>query len=226
MKEKRKFTINDVLKFFVPKDDSFFPLFEGQAKCLLEGSKLLSDLISKKSDGEREEIFIKIKEVENKGDDYTHKIYEQLNKSFLTPFDREDIHSLASHLDDVLDYVYAVSQRIQWYKSKPKKISEEFKNFITVINTMAHEIENAVISLRNANLNKNKILQSCITLNTLENEADRIFYAYMSQLFENAANEHILEIIKDKDIFETLEKCADAAEDVSDIIKTILIKNV
>jgi len=218
--------INDLLKFFVPQDDSFFPLYEGQAKCILEGAKLLNDLILQKTDEERGIIFNKIRDVESAGDVFTHRIYEQLNKSFLTPFDREDIHALASHLDDVLDYIYAVSQRIQWYKPKPKKISEEFKNFVIVINSMSKEIEIAVTHLRDASKNKEKILQSCITLNTLENEADRIFYAYMSALFENKNDEHILEIIKNKDIFQTLEKTADAAEDVSDIIKTILIKSV
>lgn len=218
--------LNDIVKFFVPKDESFFPLFEKQATCVLEGSKLLNDLIYQKTDEDRQIIFNKIKDIENEGDTYTHNIYEHLNKSFLTPFDREDIHSLASHIDDVLDYIYAVSQRIQWYKPKPKKISEEFKNFVTVINKMATEMQVAIHFLRDASMDKDKILQSCINLNTLENEADRIFYAYMSSLFENKSEEHILEIIKNKDIFQTLEKTADAAEDVSDIIKTILIKNV
>lgn len=218
--------INAGLKFLVPKDESFFPLFESQARCTLAASKLLNDLIYQKTDLEREAIFNKIKELEGEADNYTHKVYEQLNVSFLTPFDREDVHALASHLDDVLDYIYAVSQRIQWYKPKPKKISEEFKNFVTVIGKMAEEVEVAVFHLRDAAKNKELILQSCINLNSLENEADRIFYAYMSQLFENKADENFLEIIKNKDIFQTLEKCADAAEDVSDIIKTILIKNV
>lgn len=218
--------LNDIVKFFVPKDESFFPLFEKQATCVLEGSKLLNDLIYQKTDEDRQIIFNKIKDIENEGDTHTHNIYEHLNKSFLTPFDREDIHSLASHIDDVLDYIYAVSQRIQWYKPKPKKISEEFKNFVTVINKMATEMQVAIHFLRDASMDKDKILQSCINLNTLENEADRIFYAYMSSLFENKSEEHILEIIKNKDIFQTLEKTADAAEDVSDIIKTILIKNV
>jgi len=218
--------INDFVKYLVPKNESFFPLFESQAKCTLEAAILLSELISHKTDEEREIVFNKIKDIESRADVFTHKIYEQIDLSFLTPFDREDIHALASHIDDVIDYIYAVSQRIQWYKPKPKKISEEFKNFVTVINKMAEEIQIAISNLRNASKNKNLILQSCITLNTLENEADRIFYAYMSQLFENKSDEHILEIIKNKDIFQTLEKTADAAEDVSDILKTILIKNV
>jgi len=163
--------------------------------------------------------------VEKEGDDYTHRVYEQLNKSFLTPFDREDIHSLASHLDDVLDYIYAVSKRFQWYKPKPKKVGL-YESFVAVINEAGKEIEIAVMSLNNPSKNREKILESCIKLNTLENKADDIFYEQMSHLFENKADDKFLEIIKNKDIFQTLEKCADAAEDVSDIIKTILIKNV
>jgi len=218
--------INDILKFLVPQDNSFFPLFENQSRCISAAAKLLNELIIKRADEEREEIIRRIKEIEIEGDNYTHQIYNELNKSFLTPFDREDIHTLASALDDVLDYIYAVSQRIQWYKPKPKKISEEFKNFVIVVNKMAGEIEFSILHLRDASKNKEKILQSCINLNSLENEADRIFYAYMSQLFENKSDEHILEIIKNKDIIQTMEKTTDAAEDVSDIVKTILIKNV
>lgn len=234
--------IDKLLKFAVPQDNSFFPLFESEARCILESAKLLNDLIYTKTEEERQLIFNKIRALEDEADGYTHTIYEHLDVSFLTPFDREDIHSLASHLDDVIDRIYAISQRIQWYKPKAKKISEEFKNFVTVINEMAKEIEISVIHLRNAGKNKEKILQSCMNLNTLENEADRIFYAFMTQLFENKSEalsetdsievwmkslkSHMMEVIKNKDIFQTLEKTADAAEDVSDIIKTILIKNV
>ena len=217
--------LNNILKLIAPKENSFFPLFEGEANCTLEAAKLLNDLINKKTDEERNVIFKQIKDLEHQSDSYTHKVYEQLNRTFITPFDREDIHALASHIDDVLDYIYSVSQRIQWYKPKPKKISEEFKNFVIVINKMAEEIQKSVSFLRNMNDNRDKIEESCIIINTLENEADRIFYSYMSQLFENKSDEHLLEIIKNKDIFQTIEKVADAAEDVSDILKTILIKS-
>lgn len=216
---------NDMLKFLVPKDDSFFPLFEGTSKCIVEAAKLLDDLIHVKTDENRMEIYQKIKRVEKEGDDYTHRVYEQLNKSFLTPFDREDIHSLASHLDDVLDHIYAVSKRFQWYKPKPKKVGL-YDGFVAVINDAGKEIEIAVMNLNDPGRNRKKILESCVKLNTLENKADDIFYEQMSQLFENKSEDKFLEIIKNKDIFQTLEKCADAAEDVSDIIKTILIKNI
>lgn len=216
--------LNDIFQFLVPKNPVFFPLHDGQAKCIVQAALLLSELITKRTDEEREEIFLKIKEVENEADGYTHRIYEELGNNFITPFDREDVHTLASYLDDVVDNIYTVAQCIQWYKPKPKKISEELKNFIVVINKMAKEIEIAVTLLPKVSKNREKIFQSCINLNTYENEADRIYYSFMSQLFQNDTDEHILEIIKNKDIIQKLEKCADSAEDVSDIIKTILIK--
>jgi len=229
--------INDLLKFFVPKDESFFPLFEGTAKCILEAAKLLNDIIYQETDQQRSETITKIKKLEHEGDNYTHKVYDQLNKSFLAPFDREDIHTLASHLDDVLDFIYDISQRIEWYKFRTKKFSDEFKMFVGIINEMAEEIQISIVSLRDASKNKEEILQSCFRLNTLENKADVIFYSYMNNLLDIKEEDtkdlqtsdipsYIVEIIKNKDIFQTLEKCADSAEDVSDIIKTILIKNV
>ncbi|MDP1622793.1 MAG: DUF47 family protein [Bacteroidales bacterium] len=217
---------NDFIKWFVPKNESFFPFFEGEAKCIVQASELLYDMLTtKKTSEERLEILKQIKKIEYDGDVFTHGVYEQLDKSFLTPFDREDIHQLASSLDDVLDYIHAVGQRIYWYKPKPKKIGEEIKDFAGIIKESAIEIESAVFHLRNANKNKSKILQSCINLNTLENKADDLFFIYMSDLFEDEDKDAI-DIIKRKDIISTLEQCVDAAEDVSDIIKTILIKNV
>ena len=228
--------INELLKFFVPKDESFFPLFEGTARCISEAAKLLNDIMYQDSDQQRSETISKIKKLEHEGDDYTHKVYDQLNKSFLAPFDREDIHLLASRLDDVLDYIYDISQRIEWYKFKTKKFSDEFKFFIGIINEMTSEIQICIAKLRDASKNKEQILESCVRLNTLENKADVIFYSYMNNLLEikecnsplkiEDVPSYIVEIIKNKDMFQALEKCADSAEDVSDIIKTILIKNV
>jgi len=230
-------TINELLKFFVPKDESFFPLFEGQAKCISEAAKLLNDIAYTDTIEVRIKLIKDIRKLEHEGDNYTHRVYEQLNKSFLSPFDREDIHTLAHLLDDVLDHIYAVSQRIEWYKFESQKTSSEFKAFVEIINEMSKWIELCVSYLRSVNKNNEKILDACVNINTLENKADVIYYEYMSNLLDVKESDfvntttgqvavHMAEIIKKKDIFQTLEKCADAAEDVSDIIKTILIKNV
>jgi uncharacterized protein len=158
--------------------------------------------------------------VEHEGDDMTHQIYKQLNKSFITPFDREDIQALASCLDDVLDYINGASQRINLYK--PKVLISPFVEFAEIIDSAATELEILFHGLRDAVKNKETIMQGCININTLENKADDLYHAGISNLFEHEKD--TIELIKNKEIFGTLEKAVDTAEDVSDIIKTIMIK--
>ncbi len=212
--------LDNILKFFVPQDNSFFPLFEENATILLKASELLKDLMTLDSIEERDEIIKQIKAVEHDGDDITHKIFQQLNKSFITPFDREDIQELASSLDDVIDFINGTAQRIQLYK--PKAFMPVFIEMADVINQAATEIEKSLHGLKHAGKNKDAIIQSCINLNTLENKADDLHHMGLSELFEKETD--TIELIKKKAILETLEKTVDKAEDVSDVIKTILVK--
>jgi len=212
--------LDTFLKFFVPKDDSFYPLFEEDAKILIRASELLKHLLRTNDLNEREAIIQQIKDTEHNGDDITHKIFQQLNRSFITPFDREDIQELASTLDDVVDFINGIGQRIQIYK--PKIFMPVFLEMADIIYQCAIEIETSVHSLRHAAKNKEKIIQSCINLNTYENKADELHHIGLSDLFEQEADAK--EVIKKKAILETLEKTVDKAEDVSDVIKTILVK--
>jgi predicted phosphate transport protein (TIGR00153 family) len=212
--------LDSLLKFFVPNDTSFFPLFEEDSKILLKATGLLRLLMASETFAQREALSRQIKEVEHEGDDVTHRIYTQLNKSFITPFDREDIQSLASSLDDVLDYINGASQRINLYK--PKVIFPPFVEFAEIIHAAAGELDLLLQGLKDAVKNKEKIIQGCIRINTLENKADDLYHNGISDLFEHEKD--TIELIKNKEIFGTLEKTVDKAEDVSDIIKTILIK--
>jgi predicted phosphate transport protein (TIGR00153 family) len=212
--------LDSLLKFFVPNDTSFFPLFEEDARILLKASGLLRNLMASETMEQRETLARQIKEAENEGDELTHKIYQQLNKSFITPFDREDIQSLASALDDVLDHINGASQRINLYK--PKVIYPPFVEFAEIIHFAAGELELLLNGLKDAVKNKEKIIQGCISINTLENKADDLYHKGISDLFEHEKD--TIELIKNKEISGTLEKAVDKAEDVSDIIKTILIK--
>jgi predicted phosphate transport protein (TIGR00153 family) len=209
-----------LLKLFVPKDYSFFPLFEGSAQNLIKASELLKTLVVCEDMEHREEITKQIKAMENTGDDITQKIYDQLNKSFITPFDREDIHELASNIDDVIDFINGSARRINLYK--PKTLSFTFKEMADVIFEAAKEIEFSVNHLRDAGRNKEKIIDSCVKLNILEKSGDDIYHQGITKLFEEEKD--TTELIKKKEIIETLEKTVDKAEDVSDTIKTILIK--
>jgi uncharacterized protein len=212
--------LDSVLKFFVPQDDSFYPLFEEDVKILIKASELLKKLMQTNNLDEREEIIRQIKDVEHDGDDVTHKIFQQLNKSFITPFDREDIQELASTLDDVVDFINGIGQRILIYK--PKEYMPVFQEMAEIIHQCAIEIEISILALRHAAKNKEKIIQSCINLNTFENRADELHHIGLSELFENETDTK--ELIKKKAVLETLEKTVDKAEDVSDAVKTILVK--
>ena len=118
--------IDRILKFFVPKDHSFFPLFESDAENLVKASELLKELMSSTLISQNHErIYKEIKDVEHIGDEITDKTYEQLNKSFITPFDREDIHELTAHIDDVVDSINGIARRICLYK--PKKLMPVYK---------------------------------------------------------------------------------------------------
>lgn len=212
--------IDTILKFFVPKDHSFYPLFEKDALNLIKTAEVLKLLLGTE-DTTQQEIYIKqIKELEKIGDDFTHTIFDQLNKSFITPFDREDIQQFASNIDDVVDTINGVAQRIRLYK--PKTYTPVYLEFAEIIYQVSKEIEFSVNLLTDPSGNKDKITKSCISINTLENKADELYHMGISLLFENEKDP--FELIKKKEILETLEKAVDKAEDVSDAIKTILVK--
>jgi uncharacterized protein len=208
------------LKFFTPKDPSFYPLFERDAQNLIKTAEILKLLMSTEDLELQESYVTKIKELEKVGDDITHTIFDQLNKSFITPFDREDIQQLASNIDDVVDTINGVGQRIRLYK--PKSYIPVFQEFAEVIYLAAKEIEQSVNHMQDPANNKRKIIESCITINTLENKGDDLYHLGISMLFENEKD--AFELIKKKEILETLEKSVDKAEDVSDAIKTIMVK--
>jgi predicted phosphate transport protein (TIGR00153 family) len=212
--------IDKLLKFFVPKDHAFFPLFEKDALNLIKTTEVLKLLFSTEDQAQQETHITQIKELERIGDEITHSIFEQLNKSFITPFEREDIHELASNIDDVVDAINGIGQRIRLYK--PKTYIPEYNKVAEIIFHAAKEIEFSVNNLKFGSRNKDKIIQSCIIINTLENKADDLYHTGLSFLFEREKDP--FELIKKKEILETLEKSVDKAEDISDTIKGILVK--
>jgi predicted phosphate transport protein (TIGR00153 family) len=212
--------IDKFLKFFVPKDHSFFPLFEDDAHNLIKASEQLKLLMSAEGYENQEKIIKQIKDYELIGDDITDKTYVQLNKSFITPFDREDIHELASNIDDVLDSINGIGRRIKLYK--PKKIIPVYIEMTEVIYQAALEIHTCIINLKDAGNNKEIIMKACDNLKSLEHKADELYYIGIYDLFENEKD--VSELIKNKEILEILERCVDETEDVSDTIKSILIK--
>jgi uncharacterized protein len=212
--------LTKVVRIFVPKDNSFFPLFERAVKNLSIAGESLIQLLKCDDSEIQMEIFKQIKEYEKVGDKITDETFLQLNKSFITPFDREDIHELASDLDDVLDAINGVSSRINYYK--PIKLFPVYLDMALVIHKATKEIEISVNHLRNAIDNKNLILKSCEEITRLEQKADEIYYNGISKFFVEEKN--MAELVKCKDILEILEKCMDKTDAVAETLKTVLVK--
>jgi uncharacterized protein len=212
--------IDSILKFFVPKDHSFFPLFESDAQNLVKATELLKELMTSTESVDHERIYNEIRNVEHIGDEITVKTYEQLNKSFITPFDREDIHELTAHIDDVVDSINGISRRVFLYK--PKKLIPIYKELAELVFEAAKEIETAIHCLKDPVNNREKISRSCGIVTAIEHKADELYFKGISELFEK--EEDPKELIKNNKILEYLERCVDEEEDVTDILKAILIK--
>ena len=212
--------IDKFLKFFVPKDHSFFPLFVEDAENMVKAAGLLKTLMASATPEEHERIHKEIRDIEHIGDEITNKAYVQLNKSFITPFDREDIHELTAHIDDVVDAINGISRRICLYK--PKKLIPVYGELAEMIYSAAKEIELSVHCLRDAVANKDKIMASCEKVKEIEHNADELYFVGVQELFEK--EEDTKELLKSNKILENLERCVDIEEDVTDTLKAILIK--
>ena len=169
---------------------------------------------------EHERIHKEIRDVEHVGDEITTKTYEQLNKSFITPFDREDIHELTAHIDDVVDSINGISRRVLLYK--PKKLIPIYVEMARLICEAAKELEAAIHCLKDPVANKKKISLACDKVKEIEHEADELYFVGVSELFEK--EEDPKELLKNNKILEILERCVDEEEDVTDTLKAILIK--
>jgi predicted phosphate transport protein (TIGR00153 family) len=212
--------IDKILKFFVPKDHSFYPLFEEDAKNLVQAAELLNQLFTTTDHAQHDIINKEIKNIEHIGDDITDRTYIQLNKSFLTPFDREDIHELTASIDDVVDSINGISRRVCLYR--PKHLMPVYKEMAQMILEAAKEIQFCIHRLNDAAANRTEITTACAKVKDIENKADEYYYVALSELFEKEKDP--TELIKNNKILEILERCVDESEDVTDTIKTILIK--
>jgi predicted phosphate transport protein (TIGR00153 family) len=198
-----------------PRDAKFFDMFREQAENIHKAAQMLAALFEDYRDVEKQVSEIKF--LEHKGDQLTHALMMKLNQTFITPFDREDIHSLGSALDDVLDLVDAAAGRLVTYK-----ISAVTPGARQLSRVIVHGTE--IILQAVAQLNKpQNILEHCEKLAMLEEEADRIKGECVARLFENSGNP--IEIIKWKEIYEVLEATTDKCEDVADVLEAVVLKS-
>ena len=203
------------LQRFMPHDGDFFALFQKQAENIVAGAQAFVSMLEHYT-GVPEQVQI-IKAIEHNGDEITHQIFRKLNQTFVTPFDREDIHELCSTMDDVIDLIDAASSRFVLYR-----VTEVRPGTIELCKVLAAattEVKAAIHAMESPD----KALHRVIEINRLENESDRICRTLIAQLFEEEKNP--VEIIKWKEIFEVIETAVDKCEDVSNVIESVILKN-
>ena len=203
---------------FIPREEKFFELFEGSAQNMVKAAQQLKELINtwENVEGRVSEIT----ELEHAGDTITHWIMEQLNRTFVTPFDREDIALLAHSLDDVTDFIHAAADAMYLYKvARPGQKAKELSDIIV---QAATEVERAVPQLRHR-AELGRIVERCVEINRLENMADRVFRSAMADLFTDTKD--IAEIIKWREIYEHMESATDRCEDVANVLEGVALKH-
>lgn len=212
-------SLNSIFQYFVPRDRKFFPLFE---QSVVNLSAMGEKLVEAVNAANPEERLAKIKEIENlehRGDEITHQIFLELSKNFITPFDREDIHYLASAIDDVADYIHGSTNRLLYYKVD--NISEYVKKLAELTMQSTKELQKAVMELRNMK-NIRAITDACVRINSIENQSDYVFDTAVANLFEFESN--ALEVIKQKEVLSALETATDKCEDAANVIESIVVK--
>lgn len=212
--------LDNILQFFMPKTDKFFILFEQASANLVVTSQVLVEALNATNIEKRTERIKEIERLEHIGDSITHNIYKELSANFITPFDREDIHELASVVDDILDFIHGSAKRIELYK--PQVITKEMQKMAELILTGNEELHKAILELRNLK-NAQRIKEACIKINSIENHADDIFDIAVAKLFEHEKD--AVEIIKIKEILAALETATDKCEDAANVLDSIIVKN-
>jgi predicted phosphate transport protein (TIGR00153 family) len=197
-----------------PRDASFYEHFTAAANNLVEAAGLLRQLVS--DGGDRPLLAKKLRDVEHRSDDITHAVMRQLNSTFVTPFDREDIYRLANRLDDVMDHMEAAADLIVLYELK--ELPPENLRVVEVLELAAQETAQAMPRLRGLK----DLSEYWIEVNRLENEADQVYRRTVAKLFSGEFD--ALTALKLKDVAEELEAAADALEDVADCVETIAVK--
>lgn len=202
---------------FMPREEKFFELFNKQAAHNVEGAKLFHEMVQNWS--LEPERFRKLQEIEHEADITTHEIFDRLNRTFITPFDREDIHALGSEADDVIDLVQSIATRMQLFHIE--KTTPELVLLASILVDACENVRKAVTDLADKEKTR-RVLDYCIEINRLENAGDRALETAIGKLFHGKPD--ALEVIKWKEIYEGIEIAIDKCEDVANTIEAILVK--
>ena len=211
--------LNSILKIFTPKNKIFYDYFEQVADNVVLMAGLLQQMVKEADVDRRTTIVVEIERLEHVCDDISHTIFTELSRNFITPFDREDIHYLASSLDDVADYIYASAKKINFYRINP--MEEGIHKLTNLIAAGVDQLKKAVYGLRDMK-ELRTITDALVKINACENEADDIFDLSIDRLYEM---EHdFKQFIKRRELYQTMEVATDKCEDAGNVIESIIIK--
>ncbi len=202
----------------LPRDEKFFDLFRTVAQLNVDAAKLLEELIAAEPD-RRRPIVDAIKRLEHDADEITHDVVGRLDRTFITPLDREDIHMLASHLDEVMDLMDGTARRIQMFHAGASPSGAGM--LADVIRRANEQLLKAVSALEKDR--NGAVLEACKQVKALEEEGDSLYHQWVGNLFEGSPD--ALQVIKWKGIYDNLERTLDQAEDVSNVLESIFIKH-
>ncbi len=212
-------SFDSVLKFFLPKDRVFYSLFEEVATTLVQMGNVFKNALQQTDLSKRDELLRTLEDYEHKNDEITHRLFIELGRNFITPFDREDIHYLATSLDDIADYIWGAAKRIVNFQ-----IDDQYNTlpaFAEIISKSIAAIYTSVHGLRDMK-DLRAITAACVLVNSLENDADDLLDSTMLKLF--SSNITAVELIKQKDIYQMLETVTDKCEDAANVVESIIIK--
>jgi len=211
--------LNSIGKLFMPKNKVFYDLFEQVAVTVHKMGSVLKQLVNEPDFDKRASLTSQLEDLEHVNDDHTHKIFTELGPNFITPFDREYIHTLASALDDIADYMFATAKKINFYRVNPN--DSGIQKMAELMEQAAIQIELAVKELRNMK-NLRQITEALVKVNSIENQADDIFDLSIEKLF-NQEND-FKEVIKKREIYQVMEIATDKCEDAANVIESIIVK--
>ena len=214
-----KMSINSIFQFLVPKDKKFFPLFEEASSNLVQLASILHEAVNLPLK-ERDILFQKIDELEQKGEDITRLTNLELSRNFITPFDREDIHSLITSIDNVADNLHGAASRMRLYQVG--KITKSIRKLTEINLEACQNIDNAVKELRDLKRMKN-ITDACSKISKLESKSDSVYDKAVADLFENETDAK--NIIKYKEVLSVLETATDKCKRVASVLESITVKH-
>ncbi|MDB5230148.1 MAG: phosphate transport regulator [Chitinophagaceae bacterium] len=211
--------INNIGRIFMPKNKVFYGLFEDVADTVFEMGKMLKQLVNEPDVNIRASLTSKLEDLEHRNDEHTHRLFTELSRNFITPFDREDIHYLATSLDDIADYIFASAKKISFYRVNPN--DSGMQKMAELIEQACLEIRVAVMGLRDMK-NLRAMTEAMVKINSIENQADDVFDMSIEILFQKEND--FKEVIKKREIYQVMEVATDKCEDAANVIESIIVK--